>query len=162
MTAWNTTLIGLSGGKFMSNPNSDLRRPRTARFRAWIISSLIILFVFENSGCSTAKPPTETLSRAEMDLRAATEARADEFAPMDLQSAREKFEGSKKAMAANRYEDARRLAESAQVEAELATAKAEAELTRRAADDLRRRIDTLRGETDRGPIPASSPASANE
>ena len=97
-----------------------------------------------------------------MDLRAASEARADEFAPMDLQSAREKFEGSKKAMAAKRYEDARRLAESAQVEAELATAKAEAELTRRAADDLRRRLDTLRWETERGTISTSSPASAKE
>jgi hypothetical protein len=144
------------------DPNGDLMQPRTKPFRGWIIASLIVLFAFENSGCSTAKPPTESLSRAEMDLRAATEARADEFAPMDLQSAREKFEGSKKAIAAKRYEDARRLAESAQVEAELATAKAEAELTRRAADDLRRRIDTLRGETERGPIPASSPVPAKE
>jgi hypothetical protein len=158
-------LIGLTGGKFMnmiSDPNGDLMQPRTRPFRAWIIASLIILFAFENSGCSTAKPPTEILSRAEMDLRAASEARADEFAPMDLQSAREKLEGSKKAMAAKRYEHARRLAESAQIEAELATAKAEAELTRRAADDLRRRLDTLRAETERGPIPASSPASGKE
>jgi len=145
-----------------SDPNDDPMQPRTRLFRAWIIASLIVLFALENSGCSTAKPPTEILSRAEMDLRAASEARADEFAPMDLQSAREKIEGSKKAIAAKRYEDARRLAESAQVEAELATAKAEAELTRRAADDLRRRLDTLRAETERGSIPPSSPASAKE
>jgi len=145
-----------------SDPNDDPMQPRTRLFRAWIIASLIVLFALENSGCSTANPPTEILSRAEMDLRAASEARADEFAPMDLQSAREKIEGSKKAIAAKRYEDARRLAESAQVEAELATAKAEAELTRRAADDLRRRLDTLRAETERGSIPPSSPASAKE
>ncbi|HYT54316.1 MAG TPA: DUF4398 domain-containing protein [Verrucomicrobiae bacterium] len=146
----------------ISDPNDDPMQPRTRLFRAWIIASLIVLFALENSGCSTANPPTEILSRAEMDLRAASEARADEFAPMDLQSAREKIEGSKKAIAAKRYEDARRLAESAQVEAELATAKAEAELTRRAADDLRRRLDTLRAETERGSIPPSSPASAKE
>jgi len=146
----------------ISDPNDDPMQPRTRLFRAWIIASLIVLFALENSGCSTAKPPTEILSRAEMDLRAASEARADEFAPMDLQSAREKIEGSKKAIAAKRYEDGRRLAESAQVEAELATAKAEAELTRRAADDLRRRLDTLRAETERGSIPPSSPASAKE
>src|SRR6266545_2045454 len=120
----------------ISDPNDDPMQPRTRLFRAWIIASLIVLFALENSGCSTANPPTEILSRAEMDLRAASEARADEFAPMDLQSAREKIEGSKKAIAAKRYEDGRRLAESAQVEAELATAKAEAELTRRAADGL--------------------------
>ena len=36
----------------------------------------------------------------------------------------------------NGYEEARRLAESAQVDAELAEAKAEAEIVRRAADQL--------------------------
>jgi Domain of unknown function (DUF4398) len=132
------------------------------RFGGRLIISLIILFVFANSGCSAGKPPTESLSKAELDLRAASEARADEFAPMDLQSAREKFEASKKAMAAKRYDEARRLAEIAQVEAELAAAKAEAELTRRAAEDLRRRIDSLRAESERGAIPAGSPTAAKE
>jgi hypothetical protein len=132
------------------------------RFRGRLIISLIILFVFGNSGCSAGKPPTESLSKAELDLRAASEARADEFAPMDLQSAREKFEASRKAMAAKNYDQARRLAEIAQVEAELAAAKAEAELTRRAAEDLRRRIDSLRSESERGSIPGPSPAAAKE
>jgi Domain of unknown function (DUF4398) len=132
------------------------------RFRGRLIISLIILFVFGNSGCSAGKPPTESLSKAELDLRAASEARADEFAPMDLQSAREKFEASKKAMADKRYDEARRLAEIAQVEAELAAAKAEAELTRRAAEDLRRRIDFLRAESERGSIPALSPTATKE
>jgi Domain of unknown function (DUF4398) len=132
------------------------------RFRGRLIISLIILFVFGNSGCSAGKPPTESLSKAELDLRAASEARADEFAPMDLQSAREKFEASRKAMAAKNYDQARRLAEIAQVEAELAAAKAEAELTRRAAEDLRRRIDFLRAESERGSIPGPSPAAAKE
>jgi Domain of unknown function (DUF4398) len=132
------------------------------RFRGRLIISLIILFVLGNSGCSAGKPPTESLSKAELDLRAASEARADEFAPMDLQSAREKFEASRKAMAAKNYDQARRLAEIAQVEAELAAAKAEAELTRRAAEDLRRRIDSLRGESERGSIPGPSPAAAKE
>jgi hypothetical protein len=132
------------------------------RFRGRLIISLIILFVFGNSGCSAGKPPTESLSKAELDLRAASEARADEFAPMDLQSAREKFEASKKALAAKNYDEARRLAEIAQVEAELAAAKAEAELTRRAAEDLRRRIDSLRAESERGSIPGPSPTAAKE
>jgi hypothetical protein len=124
---------------------------------------LIILFALEISGCSLGKPPpTEALSKAELDLRAASEARADELAPMDLQGAREKLEASKKAMAAKKYDEARRLAEIAQVEAELAAAKAEAELTRRAAEDLRRRIDFLRAESERGSIPGPSPAAAKE
>jgi hypothetical protein len=131
-------------------------------FRGRRIIYLIILFAFGNTSCSAGKPPTESLSKAELDLRAASEARADELAPMDLQSAREKLEASKKAMAAKRYEEARRLAEIAQVEAELAAAKAEAELTRRAAEDLRRRIDSLRAESERGSIPGPSPTAVKE
>jgi hypothetical protein len=102
------------------------------------------------------------LSQAELDVRAASEARADELAPMDLQSAREKLEASKRAMAAKKYDDARRLAETAQVEAELAAAKAEAEITRRTADDLRRRLDPFRSESERATGLPSSPVSTKE
>ena len=55
---------------------------------------------------------------------------------MDYKNARDKLAKAKLAMAAERYEEARRLAESAQVDAELAEAKAEAEIVRRAADQL--------------------------
>ena len=143
----------------ISNPNHDLTRRQQKFPRVWIIPFLLSLFAFENIGCSSAKPPTGILSQAELDVRAASEARADELAPMDLQSAREKLEASKKAMAAKKYDDARRLAETAQVEAELATAKAEAEITRRTADDLRRRLDPLRPESERGAGLQPSPAS---
>jgi Domain of unknown function (DUF4398) len=119
---------------------------------AWAVTSFVILCAFENSGCTTAKPPAEALSKAELDVRAASEARADEFAPMNLQSARDKLEQSKQAMAAKRYEEARRLAEVSQVEAELAGAKAEAEITRRAAEQLLRRIDALGAATDRSAV----------
>jgi hypothetical protein len=94
-------------------------------------------------------------------MRAAVEARADKFAPMDLQRAREKLEQSKKAMAAGQYEDARRLAESAQVEAELAEAKADAEITQLAADTLRQRSDALRQEIERD-VTHQSPAASKE
>ena len=134
----------------IANSNRDLTQRQQKSLRVWIIPFLLSLFAFENIGCSSAKPPTGILSQAELDVRAASEARADELAPMDLQSAREKLEASKQAMAAKKYDDARRLAETAQVEAELAAAKAEAEITRRTADDLRRRLDPLRPESERG------------
>ncbi|HEX9274382.1 MAG TPA: DUF4398 domain-containing protein, partial [Candidatus Binatia bacterium] len=119
-------------------------------FLPWVITSLIILYAFENSGCSTGKPPTETFSKAELGLRAASEARAEELASVELRSAREKLERSKQALAAKKYEEARRLAESAEVDAELAEAKAEAEITRRAAEALRKSIDVPRTEAERG------------
>ena len=89
-------------------------------------------------------PPVDAFSKAELSLRTAAEARADELAPMDLQRAKEKLEQAKRAMAAGRNTEARRLAEAADVEAELAQARAEAEITRFAADQLRARGDALR------------------
>jgi hypothetical protein len=114
----------------------------------WPILCLLILSIFQLAGCSTANPPTESLMRAETALRTAVEARADELAPVDLRRAKENFEASKKAAAGGKHEEARRLAETAQIEAELAEAKADAETMRWAADGLRRSIDALRQEME--------------
>jgi hypothetical protein len=123
---------------------------RLALARAATAAGLLSMVLLAG-GCATAKPPTDILARAEVQLRTAAEARADELAPMDLQRAREKLESSKKAMAAGRYDEARRFAEAAEVEAELAEAKADAEITWQAADRLRRTIDALRQEMERTP-----------
>ena len=119
---------------------------------SYVIVSAAFLFF----GCSilplnwghTAMPPVGAFSKAELSLRTAGEARADELAPMDLQRAKEKLEQAKRAMAAGRNTEARRLAEAADVEAELAQARAEAEITRLAADQLRLRGDALRQEME--------------
>ena len=119
---------------------------------SYVIFSAAFLFF----GCSilplnserTAMPAAEAFSKAELRLRTAAEARADEFAPMELQRAKEKLEQARKSRAAGRNTEARRLAEAADVEAELAEAKAEAEITRFAADYIRRRGDVLRQELE--------------
>ena len=134
----------------------------TSRVRLHAISLLLGSLALASSGCSAAKPPAGILSNAELDVRAASEARADELAPMELQSAREKLVTSRKAMQENKYEDARRLAESARVEAELATAKAEAEIARRAADNLRHRLDPLRSGHERAATSQPAPAANKE
>jgi hypothetical protein len=119
-----------------------LARPRLL-FRAWAVASIL----FSAFGCALiAEPPTDTLAKAELNLRSATEAKAGDFAPLDLQSAREKIDQSKRALASERYEEARRLAERAQVEAELAEARAEAEIMRHAVEELRRSA-AFRAET---------------
>lgn len=122
----------------------------------WLVSYLIFSAAFQLSGCSilpvnsgrTATPTVGAFSKAELSLRTAAEARADELAPMDLQRAKEKLEQARKAMAAGRNTEARRLAEAAEVEAELAEARAEAEIMRLAADNLRQRGDALRQELE--------------
>ena len=127
-----------------------------AQHRFWMIISLIFSAAFLSFGCSilpltlerTAMPAVGAFSKAELSLRTAAEARADELAPMDLQRAKEKLEHARRAMAAGRNTEARRLAEAADVEAELAQAKAEAEIVRLAADQLRLRGDALRQDLE--------------
>jgi hypothetical protein len=128
-----------------------IRRAKThLPFCAFCYAIFSAAFLF--FGCSilplnserTAMPALGAVSKAELSLRTAAEARADELAPMDLQRAKEKLGQARTAMAAGRNTEARRLAEAADVEAELAQARAEAEITRFAADQLRARGDALR------------------
>lgn len=112
---------------------------RIAPFRWALFSWLAAIFCF---GCSTTSPPTNRLSQAELSVRAAEEAKAADLAPRDLQNAREKLARARQALSGDKYEEARRLAESAQVDAQLAEAKAEAAIMRRAADQVLRRADT--------------------
>ena len=135
--------------------NGMVRRAKAqSRFR--LVICLILSTTLPIFGCSilsfnsgrAAMPAIEAFSKAELSLRTAAEARADELAPMDLQRAKEKLELARKAMAVGRNNDARRLAEAADVEAELAQARAEAEITRLAADQLRLRGDALRQELE--------------
>jgi len=107
---------------------------------AGYVSLAFVALIFFAS-CSTARPPTAILRNAELEVRAADEAKADELAPADLKNARDKLARAKQAMAAERYDDARRLAESAQVDAELAGAKADARVMRQAADRILKKGD---------------------
>jgi hypothetical protein len=130
---------------------SMIRRAKT-HLPLCALSYVIFSAAFLIFGCSilpfnsgqTAMPTVGAFSKAELSLRMATEARADELAPMDLQRAKEKLGQARTAMDAGRNTEARRLAEAADVEAELAQARAEAEITRFAADQLRARGDALR------------------
>jgi hypothetical protein len=109
----------------------------------------VVLAIITLTGCSTARAPTDALTRADLRIRLAREAGADEASSLDLRRAAEKIEKARGAMSAGRQDEARRLAESAQVDAELAEVKAEAEVLRRAADHLRRRVDAEQSDAER-------------
>ena len=121
--------------------------------RALYCSFLLVLTLY-CVGCSNTcfwcgeKPPTNRVTQAELAIRAAVDAKAADFAPVELQSARDKLAQARRMMTAEKYTEARRLAESAQVEAELAEAKAESAVMRRAADQILRR-DTPPTEAER-------------
>ena len=86
-----------------------------ARHASLAVVALIIFY-----GCNAGSRPTAAILRnAELEIGAADDAHAAEFAAVDLKNARDKLARAQQALAASRYEDARRLAERAQVDAEL-------------------------------------------
>ncbi len=108
-------------------------------------------------GCSTAQPPTAIVSQAELAVQQAGQSKAPEYASRELSMARQKFDSAKRAMDAERYEEARRLAEQALVDAQLAEMRAEAESVKQAAQELRKAIESLRAEADRAALNRGTP-----
>ena len=101
-------------------------------------------------GCSSVKPPTGTVSQAQLAIRQADQSKASQYAPVELSKAREKFNDAEKAMRNEDYIKARRLSEQALVDARLAEVKAESETARQNAAELQKTIQTLRTEAERG------------
>ena len=111
--------------------------------------SFVLVAIFCAS-CSAREPsPTNRITQADIAIRAAVEAKAADFAPTELQRARDKLAQARRLMAADKYTEARRLAQSAQVDAELAEAKAETTVMRRAADQILRGADKPASEAER-------------
>jgi hypothetical protein len=100
------------------------------------------------AGCATAPPPTRELSEAEQAVRAARDAGASTFAPVELRFAEDKLGRARSASEAEDYDEAGALARQALVDSELATAKARAGKTRaevqaRSEDNARLRRELL-------------------
>lgn len=101
-------------------------------------------------GCSSMKTPATAdvaVSKAAVDNAAS--AGGGEFAPVEMNSAREKMALANKAMAAKDYKLAVTLANQAQADAKLAQGKANSAKAQAAADALQDDIRVLREELDR-------------
>jgi len=101
-------------------------------------------------GCSSMKTPATAdvaVSKAAVDNAAG--AGGAEFAPAEMNSAREKLALANKAMAAKDYKLAADLAGQAQAEAKLAQGKANSAKAQAAADALQDNIRVLREELNR-------------
>ncbi|MGE0824591.1 MAG: DUF4398 domain-containing protein [Candidatus Binatia bacterium] len=112
----------------------------------------LICGAFGFVGCSSARPPTARLSQAELAVQQAGQSKAPQYASAELSLARQKFDSAQRAMDAERYEEARRLAEQALVDAQVAETKAEAESAKQAAQELRKAIESLRAEAERAAL----------
>lgn len=102
------------------------------------------------SGCAASPPaPTEQIAVSKATVVQASSAGASELAPAELQTAREKLDRASVAMASKDYEQARILAEQAQVDAQLAVTKARSVKAQKAAAAVQEDSRVLREEINR-------------
>ena len=101
------------------------------------------------AGCASTPAPTAQLAVSKAAVEHASSAGTTEFAPVELQSAKDKLARAEKVMAQEHYELARQLAEEAQADARLAEAKSETAQAQKAAQDSQAASRALRQEINR-------------
>jgi len=89
-------------------------------------------FALALAGCASTPPPTGLLVAAERAIADAREARADDFAPVELGFAEEKLAAARLSMDEREYELARAQAGEAELDATLARARSRAATARAA------------------------------
>ena len=97
------------------------------------------------TGCA-GDPPKTQLAVTNQAITAAESAGAVEFAPIEMQNARNKLTEAQKAENDKKYEDAKRLAEQAEWDARVAERRAHAAKAQRALEDAQKGVQQLRQE----------------
>lgn len=106
--------------------------------------------VLLTAGCSSLKTPaTSSVAVSKAAVDNASAAGGSEFAPLEMNSAREKMALANKAMTAKDYKLARDLANQAEADAKLAQGKANSAKAQAAATALNDDLRVLRQELDR-------------
>lgn len=111
-----------------------------------IMSSAILAFV---AGCASVPSPNEQVAVSSAAVTRAAAAGGGELAPVEMQTARDKLDRAKLAMAAENFDTARVLAQEALVDAQLAEAKASSAKARKASQAVKADARVLREELDR-------------
>src|SRR5215470_4116561 len=92
----------------------------------WWSSVLIVCGALGITGCSATRPPEAAVAQAQLAVRQAAESKAPLYAPSEFRVAQEKSQDAQRAMSAEEYTLARRLAEQAVTDAQLAQTRASA------------------------------------
>ena len=111
--------------------------------RSFLLASLIALAVPALAAKSPPPPIFDEAERAQVDAEAAG---AADYAPMDLEFARDKLAKARLAQDKHDYREAQRWAEQAAVDAQLATQKSRAAKARAAIEKARAENAKLRDE----------------
>ena len=122
-----------------------LQRPLVQAFGLVLLSALTLGL----GGCATAPMPTEQIAVTTAAIANAEAAGGQAVAAAELDMARDKLRRANLAVAAREPDQARRLAQQAQVDALLAQAKAESSKSQKAADEVQAASRALREEMAR-------------
>ena len=99
------------------------------------------------TGCASATlPPTEQMAVSKSAIANAVSAGGTEYAPVEMRNAQEKMDRASRAMDKKDFDEARWLAEEAQVDARLAEKKAQSAKAQKAASVMQEDIRVLREE----------------
>ena len=101
------------------------------------------------AGCASMPPPTEQIAVSKAAVANAASAGGNEFASAEMRAAQDKMNRALRAMANEDYQDAKTLAEEAQVDAQLATTKARSAKAQKAAVTVQEDSQVLRKEIER-------------
>ncbi len=105
-----------------------------------ILISIVCLVLF---ACVAPRPSPEIFETAAKAIQAAESAGGDEFAPVEMRFAREKFASAQKGMERQKYEVAVYLMEEAEINAELAIEKSRTARSRRRVNEQRKSNEEL-------------------
>jgi hypothetical protein len=123
---------------------SSLSQLRTRGMPVLLASGVLLM-----AGCASVPAPTAQMAVSKAAVQHADTAGTTEFAPVELQSAKDKLARAEKAMAQENYELAKQLADEAQADARLAEAKSETAQAQKAAQDSQAASRALRQEINR-------------
>ncbi len=120
------------------------------RFYQWyrtggVASCAALLMV----GCASMPAPSEQMAVSKATINSAVSAGGNEFASIEMRAAQEKMDRANRALEKEDYENARLLAEQAQVDARLAEKKAQSAKAQKAAEVIQNDIRILREEINR-------------
>lgn len=107
---------------------------------------LFVSLILALSSCATLPPDPTLLNNARAAISQAELTGAQEYSPLELRFARERLDAAIEALELDDVEQARRLADGAEIEAQLAMARTQAALARAELADKQRALDELKAD----------------
>lgn len=112
-----------------------------SQFRLIPAGLMIVLLI---GACATTPPDPSILDNARKAIEQAEAAEAEKYSPLELRFARERVSAARIALEDEREEDARRLADQAEIEAQLALSRTRAALARAELARKERELEQIR------------------